>query len=72
VTVLRAKNDVVVDTVDAVVYFSFHATIIALEQVFVNNLVALMGDRPFNSTGRARGFSGAKLLKRGITILYLE
>jgi hypothetical protein len=51
VTVLRAKNDVVVDIVDAVVYFSFHATIIALERMFVNMLVALIGQPPLSSHG---------------------
>jgi len=64
VTVLRAKHDVVVDIVDAVVYFSFHVKIIALERVFVNNLVALTGDRPFHPTGQVRGFSGAKFYKK--------
>lgn len=62
-TVLRAKNDVIVDIIDAVVYFSFHATIIALERVFVNVLVALIGRRPFHPTGLSRGFSGAKFYK---------
>ena len=62
--VLRAKHDVVVDIVDAVVYFSFHVKIIALERVFVNNLVALTGDRPFHPTGQVRGFSGAKFYKK--------
>jgi len=54
---------VVVDIVDAMVCFSFHATIIALERMFVNVLVALTGDRPFHPTGLTRGFSGAKFYK---------
>ena len=50
-TILRAKNDVIVDIVDAVVCFSFHTTIIALERVFVNALVALIGRLPLSSHG---------------------
>jgi hypothetical protein len=44
---LRAKHDLIVDVIAAVVCSYVHATIIALEQLFVYIPVALSGDAPF-------------------------
>ena len=64
VTILRAKNDMVVDIVDAVVCFSFHTTIIALERVFVNALVALnRATAPFIPRDKPVGFQGHNSIK---------
>lgn len=45
--VFWAKHDMVIDIVDAVVRFSIHTVIIALEQMFVNTFATLTGDAPF-------------------------
>ena len=63
VAVLRTKNDVVVDIVDAVAYFPFHATIITSEQLFVNVPVALSGDAPFIPRDEPVGFQGQSSIK---------
>jgi hypothetical protein len=56
--VFWAKHDMVIDVVDAVVRFSIHTMIIALERVFVNTFVALTGDAPFIPRDKPVGFQG--------------